>query len=187
MMKVTHPLSALKHEHRVIEKALRALDGVCLRLQWGQHVPAEALSKLVDFMSTFADRYHHGKEEQYLFPLLQRQGIPHDGGPLAAIEQEHRIESEITAEMRRAIQHYREVDPEARQRFVNAARRYTDHVLGHIDKEDAILLRLAAEILDEEDIASLREGFMQADAELGAHTDEEYDGIASELERAWAV
>lgn len=184
---MTHPLHTLKHEHRVIERALHALDGVCLRLEWGQHVPAEVLSQLVDFISTFADRYHHGKEEQYLFPVLQRQGIPHDGGPLEAIEQEHRIESELTGEMRRAIEGYRDVDPEARQRFVEAAQRYTNHLLGHIDKEDGILLRLADEILDEEDKASLIEGFRQAEAELGAGTNEKYDRIATDLERAWAV
>jgi hemerythrin-like domain-containing protein len=184
---MTHPLNILKHEHRVIERALRALDGVCLRLEWGQHVPAEVLSQLVDFISTFADSYHHGKEETYLFPLLQREGIPHDGGPLGVIEQEHRIEGELTAEMGRAIKGYREVDPEARHRFVEAARRYTDHLLGHIEKEDGVLLRLADEILDEEDKASLREGFGKAEAELGAAVYEKYERIASELEHSWAV
>ncbi|MFY9572632.1 MAG: hemerythrin domain-containing protein, partial [Blastocatellia bacterium] len=72
---MTHPLHTLKHEHRVIERALRALDGVCARLQWGQQVPAEVLAQLVDFVSTFADRHHHGKEEACLFPVLQRHGI----------------------------------------------------------------------------------------------------------------
>lgn len=184
---MTYPLNVLKHEHRVIERALRALDGVCLRLACGQHVPAEVLSQLVDFISTFADRYHHGKEETYLFPVLQRQGIPHEGGPLGVIQQEHRIESELTAEMRSAIEVYREVDPEARQRFVKAARRYTDHLLGHIDKEEGILLRLADELLDEEDIASLREGFGKAESELGVAVHEKYERIATELEHSWAV
>ena len=184
---MTHPLHSLKHEHRVIERALRALDGVCARLQWGQHIPAEVLSQLVDFISMFADRYHHGKEEKYLFPVLERQGIVREGGPLTVIAQEHQIESDLTAEMRRAIEGYRDVDPEARQRFVEAARRYTDHLLGHIDKEDGILLRLADEILDEEDEASLREGFGKAEAELGAARYEKYERIASELEHSWAV
>ena len=182
---MTHPLNVLKHEHRVIERALRALDGVCFRLEWGQHVPPEVLLQLVDFISTFADRYHHGKEERYLFPVLQRQGIQRDEGALGVIEQEHRIEGELAAEMGRAIIEYR--DAESKQRFVVAARRYTAHLLGHIDKEDGILLRLADEILDDEDKASLREGFERADAELGAGANEKYDGIASELERVWAL
>jgi len=184
---MTHPLNVLKHEHRVIERALRALDGICTRLEWGQQVPAEVLSQLLDFITTFAGRYHHGKEERYLFPVLQQPGIPRDGGPLGVIAQEHLIESELTHEMRQAVEAYKALDPEAIQRFVEAARRYTDHLLGHIDKEDGILLRLADEILDEKDNASLSEGFQQADAELGAGASEKYDAIATDLELAWAL
>lgn len=182
-----HPLRTLKHDHRVIERALRALEGVCVRLQWGQQVPPEVLSQLVDFISEFADRYHHGKEETYLFPVLQRHRITRDGGALAVIEHEHRIESELTAEMHRAIDGYIDVDPEASQLFVEAARRYTEHLLGHIDKEDAILLRLADEILDEEDKTSLMEGFGKAEAELGVGAYEKFERIASELEHSWAA
>ena len=184
---MAHPLHTLKHEHRVIERALRALDGVCARLQWGHPVPAGILSQLVEFMSTFADRHHHRKEEAYLFPVLQRHGFVQNSGPLGAIAREHQIESELSAEMQRAIAGYREADPVARQCFIDAARRYIDHLLSHIDKEDAILLRLAHEILDEEDVASLCAGFRQAETELGAGAIERYDWIASALERDWAL
>jgi hemerythrin-like domain-containing protein len=183
---VSHPLYTLRHEHRVIERALRALDGICARLQWGHYVPAEILSQLVEFINTFADRYHHGKEEAYLFPVLRRHGFT-QSGPLGAIAREHQIENELSTEMQLAIEGYREADPVARQRFVDAARRYSDHLLSHIDKEDAILFRLADEIIDQEDVASLCAGFKQAETELGAGANERYDGIASALERDWAL
>ena len=182
-----HPLHTLKHEHRVIERGLRALGGVCARLEWGQFVPAEVLSQLVYFIRDFADRYHHGKEEAYLFPLLQRAGFVRTGGPLGAIEREHQIESELTREMFRAVEGYAEADPAAIQRFIDSARRYIDHLLSHIDKEDAILLRLADEILDDEDRALLSEGFKQAEAKLGPGANEKYDEIATTLEEKWAL
>ena len=184
---MAYPLNLLKHEHRVIERALRALEGVCVRLEWGQQVAPEALLQLVDFMSAFADSYHHGKEETHLFPALQRQGIQREGGALASLENEHQIESKLASEMRLAIQEYRSVDPAARQRFIEAARRYTNHLLSHIDREDSILFRLADEILDEEDKASLIEGFKQAEKEFGAGASEKYDRIATALEQQWAV
>jgi hemerythrin-like domain-containing protein len=59
---MTHLLNVLKHEHRVIERACGP-STESARLEWGQHVPAEVLSQLVEFIETFADRYHHGKEE----------------------------------------------------------------------------------------------------------------------------
>jgi hemerythrin-like domain-containing protein len=89
--------------------------------------------------------------------------------------------------MQQAIESYKEADPVARQRFVEAARRYIDHLLGHMDKEDAILLRLAGEIVDDRDKAALSEGFKRAEEELGAGGWEKYDVMASALERDWAV
>jgi len=184
---VTHPLHTLKHEHRVIERALRALDGVCTRLQWGDPVPPGILKQLADFISKFADRHHHGKEETYLFPLLRRHGFVQDGGPLGAIAREHKIESELSSEMHNAIERYREADPFARQRFIDSASKYRKHLLSHIDKEDEILLRLADEMFDEQDVGTLRDGFRQAEDELGTGAHEKYEVIASALEREWAL
>jgi hemerythrin-like domain-containing protein len=184
---MVNSLYTLKHEHRVIERALHALEGVCSRLEWGQAVPPEVLSQLVDFISVFADRFHHGKEETYLFPILEIQGVVRQGGPLAMIAQEHRIESELTAEMRGAVEGYREVDPEARQRFVSAARCYVNHLTGHIEREETILFRLASEMIDDKSTELLREGFACAQSEFGREASERYERLASALELEWAV
>jgi hemerythrin-like domain-containing protein len=184
---MTEPLYTLKHEHRVIERALHALDGICMRLEWGDQVPYDVLSQAVNFFSVFADRYHHGKEEEYLFPALALEGIPYQGGPLALMEQQHERERELTAEMSSAIEGYRGLDPESRQHFISAARSYCDHLLRHIEKEDSILFRIAAEILDDEGKAALSEGFKQAEAQLGLNTKEEYERVAARLENDWGL
>ncbi|HKG22698.1 MAG TPA: hemerythrin domain-containing protein [Blastocatellia bacterium] len=180
-------LIILKHEHRVIERALHALDGICLRLEWGENVPASALLQLVDFVSTFADCFHHGKEEAHLFPLLERQGIEVEGGPLGAMKQQHQLERELTDRMSLAAEGYRCVDPYSRGRFLEAARRYSAHLLSHIEREDTILFRIADEILDESDKESLSEAFKKAGAELGPGEYEKYERLASTLERTWGV
>lgn len=171
----------------MIERALRALDGICLRLEWGDPVPSSALSQLVEFINEFADRFHHGKEEAYLFPALERRGIVSKGGPLAAIQEEHETERELTAEMRRALEDYKDLHPESRQSFIAAARRYSNHLVAHMRAEDSILFRLAGEILEEPDIAALKEGFDRAEVELTSRTREEYESLASELENDWTV
>jgi hemerythrin-like domain-containing protein len=181
------PLHTLKHEHRVIERTLRALDGVCVRLVWGEQVPADVLKRLVDFISGYADGFHHLKEETYLFPALQHHGIQRHGGALGLIEMEHANERGVTEEMRRAIEGYKEIDPNARQRFVEAAHRYSDLLLPHIEHEDSLLFRIADEVLDEEEIKSLSEAFKQAAAELGADRLEVYEKTAAELEETWGI
>ena len=184
---VVEPLHSLKHDHRIIERALRGLDGICLRLRWGERVPLTALSEAVDFMSTFADRYHHGKEETHLFPALERQGIMREGGPLAALEHQHHVERELTDRMVSALEAYKDREPDAAMRFHDAARRYTDHLIAHMEREDSILFRIAGEILDVEEKRQLGRAFHQVREDFGAATLEGYEQIAARLEEEWSV
>jgi hemerythrin-like domain-containing protein len=180
-------LHTLKRDHRIIERALRALNGVCLRLEWGDPIPADVLDRLVDFISVFADRYHHGKEEAILFPALEQHGITREGGPLGAISEQHDLERELTDGMRRAAAAYREIDPEARRQFVEAARRYVDHLTTHIEEEDAILFRVAGELLDPEELVAIGEAFKEAESKLEPKTFEAYERLSVDLEHNWSV
>ena len=177
----------LKHEHRVIERVMRAVDGVCFRLEGGVKVPAEVLLEIADFIATFADRYHHGKEETHLFPALAKQGITREGGPLGVMEYEHQVERELIADLRQAIDLYQEGDVEGTQNFIGAARAYLRLLVGHIEKEDSILFRIADEILDDEEKDALAESFKQLDVALGDRSLQDYERIASEMEAKWAL
>jgi hemerythrin-like domain-containing protein len=184
---MSEPLHTLKHEHRVIEQAIRALNGICIRIELGEQVPLAALNQIVDFIRVFADGFHHQKEETRLFPALGRQGIPHRGGPLEIMENEHEVERAHTAEMELSLEGFQYSDSESRIRFVEAARNYSAHLISHIQKEDSILFRLADEILSDEDKKSLAEGFREDAALLGPGAVGRYEQIASSLEDKWGV
>jgi hemerythrin-like domain-containing protein len=181
------PFHILKHEHRIIERALRALDGVCSRLEGGNVVPASALLEILDFTTSFADSYHHVKEETLLFPSLERRGIPREGGPLGMMEYEHQIERELTGDLRLAADLYREGDATAARRFVEPARDYLRLLVGHIEKEDNILFKLGDAVLDDDDKDALMKSFKQADANLGGRTLQDFERQASALEEKWAM
>lgn len=177
----------LKHEHRVIERVMRAVEGICLRLEGGFKVPAEVLLAIADFTAKFADRYHHGKEERFLFPALAEQGITREGGPLGVLQYEHQVERELIADLHKAIDLYQEGDVEGPQNFVRAADAYTRMLVGHIEKEDSILFRIADEILEDDAKDALAESFKQLDLALGDRNLQDYERIASELEATWAL
>ena len=181
------PLHTLKHEHRVIERALRALQGVCIRLVWGDQVQADVLERLLEFISGYVDGFHHLKEETHLFSALQREGIAREGGVLGLIEQEHERERVLSEEMRAAIYDYKQIDPGARQHFVEAAARYSDLLLSHIEHEDSMLFRIAEELLENETKQALNEVFERCAAEFGADCIEAYEKMAGELEDSWAI
>jgi hemerythrin-like domain-containing protein len=184
---MSDPFHILKHEHRIIERGLRAMDGICLRLEWGETLPPEILVQLVDFTRNFIDVYHHGKEETYLFPALEREGIEREDGPLGVIEREHEIENHLTSRLILAIEAYSEGDTWARRHFVDAARSYINHLVGHMQKEESIIFRIARELIDESDLETLMNYFNNPGAELNEVDLDKYDRMARELEKEYAV
>jgi hemerythrin-like domain-containing protein len=184
---MSQPFHILKHEHRIIERVLRSLEGLCARLNGGTQVPASALQEIADFITTFADQYHHGKEEQLLFPALERRGITREGGPLGVMEYEHDLERKLIAELRDSIESYQEGNSPATHRFVEAGHAFLNLLAGHIEKEDSILFRIGDEVLDDQEKVKLAEQFKQLDAVLGGLTLQDYERKASELEDKWAL
>ena len=114
------PIHALKHEHRVIERVLRALDGVCARLVWGEQIPADILASLVDFIAGYA-MIHHLKEEVLCFqPFNVTMGSEWSAGDNGA---EHEIERQLT-EKTAGNRGYRAGIRLFRYCFVEAAHRF---------------------------------------------------------------
>ncbi|MEW6130674.1 MAG: hemerythrin domain-containing protein [Acidobacteriota bacterium] len=181
------PFYILKHEHRVIERALRALEGVCFRLKAGETVPAADLLKLIDFISDFAHGFHHFKEEQYLFPRLRQQGISGEGGVLQALSYEHEIETELVEKLLDAVKGIEKNDAVAIEQFTDIASKYVAHLIGHLRHEDATLFRLAEELLEQPDKDALYQDFKLAENSLGTDAVREYEDLASTLEEKWAV
>jgi hemerythrin-like domain-containing protein len=181
------PVEILTHEHRIIERALRALRGVCQKLESGTSIPVEVPAQLVEFIQTFADRCHHGKEEKHLFPELEARGVPRDGGPIGVMLYEHEMGRGFVREMADAAAAYARGESEAAARFVRAAHSYMDLLAQHIYKEDNVLFRIAENVLDAAAKAALVEAFEKEEVALGVGTHEQYETLVSELERAWAV
>ncbi|MFZ2628825.1 MAG: hemerythrin domain-containing protein, partial [Rugosibacter sp.] len=59
-------------------------------LEKGEPIDVEMVRKIVHFMREFADKCHHGKEEQLLFPAMEKKGVPETGCPLGGLMGEHK-------------------------------------------------------------------------------------------------
>ena len=181
------PFYILKHEHRIIEQVLRALEGVCFRLRVQEDVPVTDIVQLVDFISVFADGYHHAKEEMYLFPALLKQGFTGEEGVLGAISHEHKTERDLVQKLLQSIKDLQEEKPDSVRIFTETASRYISHLLGHLRHEDATIFRLAEELMPAEEKDALYKDFKRAEDEVGIESVREYEDLAESLERKWAI
>jgi hemerythrin-like domain-containing protein len=178
-------IDSLKREHRAIECVLRALGVINQRLGAGESVDPAVLDRCLEFIRRFADGVHHQKEENLLFPAMERAGLPSDVGPIACMLKEHHQGREFVARMAAGVDALRSGRRDAAEQFCTAATGYADLLAQHIRKEDNILFMMAERMIGEETLTALTPAFVQAEVDYGGGRYEELEawahGLAEEL------
>jgi hemerythrin-like domain-containing protein len=182
------PTDELKAEHRAIERMLRILAGVSDRLESGEQIDPDHLGEIVEFIQVFADRCHHGKEEDLLFVAMVEAGIPKEGGPIGVMLSEHVIGRDHVRAMGHAAERYQGGEREAGDTFAVHARGYVGLLQQHIGKEDNILYPMADRALPREKQDELLEGFEVIEQErVGPGRHEAFHRLLDELERTYVT
>ena len=83
------PSGRLKDEHEGILLMLQILDKISGKMKKQEKMDLTHLEEIVDFFRTFADKCHHGKEEDLLFPEMEKAGISRERGPIGVMLAEH--------------------------------------------------------------------------------------------------
>ncbi len=173
----------LNSEHDVIERVLGLLDQTVDRIQSGTRIPDGFPPWSVDFFRRFADRCHHAKEEDVLFPLLEQRGIAREGGPIGVMLHEHTVGRECVARMDAATR----CSPCHCEAFAEAASEYAALLREHIAKENNVLFMMAERCLSEEDDRQVTAAFHQAEHEKGGcELHERFQREIEEWERRFA-
>jgi len=169
---------SLKHDHRVIEKVLAALE----RLAGASEIRLDVWKKAIDFLKIFADRCHHLKEEKILFPALEERGIPREGGPIGMMLAEHEEGRGYVRKMAATLALAEQDSKEATTALRETARKYLRLLREHIQKEDEVLFEMADGVLTPAEQENLLHEFAEHEAkEIGAGVHERYLQIAQEL------
>jgi len=172
----------LRHEHDAIVRMLDVSAVVAARLAAGAQVEPEILAQLLEFFRLFADRCHHGKEEELLFPLLERKGLLRAGGPIGVMLDEHTQGRAQMQRMTAAAEAYRNGDANAGQRWASAMNRYAALLRQHIDKENHILFELADRLMTPAEQAEMVAAFERSEIEkMGAGTHERLHALMDQL------
>lgn len=172
----------LMSEHRGIERMLAALERDVPKLEAGDASVVPVFVQGVDFLRGFADRCHHHKEEQHLFPALKAKGVPVEGGPIAVMLQEHDQGRAYIRAMGAAIARYQAGEQAALKDLAAAASGYVQLLRAHIWKEDNVLFQIADQALGAEEQQSLAETFDRVEVEvMGVGTHERYHKMLDSL------
>lgn len=147
--------SDLKHEHDGILHGLKILEIMMASLQNDAEAELDDFMNMVDFLKLFADKCHHGKEENLFFPALEKAGVQNQNGPIGQMLLEHQEARKYIASMAEAMKN----GTIEKVSFIASASNYVDLLQSHINKENSVLFPIADEIIPTKEQAALLEQF----------------------------
>ena len=165
------PVRELVDEHRVILRAIALIPRLAAGLATGlDAVRRRQVRELLDFVRNFADRFHHAKEEDLLFPLFAEAGEI-----IAAMQTEH--------ETGRGHVRAAAAAAEAGDGATVAARltAYAALLTEHIRKEDEILYPWMDRALNDSQVGKLFAEFRAVDLRFGERP-AQYRALVARLE-----
>ena len=161
------PIAPLMIEHRLIERMVRRIGLERLKLQRGGELDAVFLLEAIDFMRAYADRCHHGKEEDILFSELERRPMSAElKRTMEGLAQEHVLARELVSKMAELREQYLGGDEFAAEKAANVLGRIADLYPKHIEKEDKEFFLPVMELFTKEDQATMLERFYEFDRNL---------------------
>ena len=164
-----NPIEDLVHEHKAIKVMLSIMNKIAENIRNDQTVDTNDIESIVDFLKTFADKCHHGKEENALFPALVEAGIPKEGGPIGVMLHEHTVGREFIKEISSNSEKFKSGNSDALQLIATSLLSYINLLHNHIQKEENILFPMAEKVLPALKQNEIYEHFERIEEEVVGH------------------
>ncbi len=182
------PTDLLVREHRVIEQVLNCLEKILEQCTSENRLDAQSARQAIEFFRGYADRWHHGKEEAQLFPVMQANGFSGGCSPVMVMLREHALGRLYLQGMEAAIEPAGGGDREAMKWFIQHGQSYLNLLREHIRKEDMCLFPAANHRLTEKDQEGLMAAFQRVESEkFTPETCRTYLNLANELADRFGV
>jgi len=172
----------LVNEHNAILQALNVLETICVKITSEGSYDKKDLEDILDFLKVFADKCHHGKEEDLLFPALEEAGMKKEFGPIAVMLSEHVMGRGFIKQMDEALNS----NPLNTAGFVEASENYIYLLRAHIQKENQILFPMGDQRLPEAKQEELLNKFEEFESEvIGNGKHEEFHAMLNKLQNKY--
>jgi hemerythrin-like domain-containing protein len=149
-------INLMVDEHKYIKRMLEVIRKACIGILNGNDINYHDFEKMIDFVRSYADNHHHGKEEKILFNRM----VDEIGGAAEKLVKfgmlvEHDLGRLHMKELEEAMIKVKDGDLDARIDVIANAVSYTHLLYRHIDKEDNVAYPFARRELSAETIKTI--------------------------------
>jgi hemerythrin-like domain-containing protein len=175
------PRGPLMIEHRLIEKMFELVRKEIRQIEERQQADPIFIDTTVDFIRTYADRTHHGKEEDILFRDLEKKHIAgEDKKIMQELIDEHKYGRKTVQELVAAKERYLQGQRGALEVILDKLNVLVTFYPKHIEKEDKVFFPATEEYFSREEQDAMLEEFWEFDKEM---IHEKYRSLVKELQQ----
>jgi hemerythrin-like domain-containing protein/rubredoxin len=166
-------------EHRIIERMVPVLEEEISRMKKTGKADPQLIVSAVEFFRTYADRTHHGKEENILFKALESKTLDDvHAAVMEELREEHEYAKATVGRLLEGRDMWLRGDERALDHIGAALKALAELYPGHIEKEDRRFFYPAMTYLSQEEQDQMLESFHRFDR---AMIHERYKSLVEEL------
>jgi len=167
-------------EHRLIERMIALIEHTLKGIEATGTVDPVFIDTAVDFIRTYADQTHHGKEEDILFRDLDKKDLSDkDRRIMNELIEEHVFGRKTVKELVEANTRYRGGDTSVAHAIAASLRTLADFYPRHIEKEDKVFFPSFREYLSDQEEQAMLAEFWEFDRKM---IHEKYRSLVEALE-----
>jgi len=161
------PIVPLKTEHGLIDQMIKLARDETLKVATKDAFNPVFIDTLVDFLRTYADETHHGKEEDILFRELKEKDLSAEDRQLMEdLVQEHIDAREMVGDLVGAKEQVLDGDREAIETVVRKLAGLIELYPEHIKKEDDIFFPASMNYFSPSEQQAMLEEMHEADRQM---------------------
>lgn len=160
------PIGPLMWEHRLIEKMLSFFEGEVRKIIEKKKVDPLFIDTAEDFIRTYADRTHHGKEEDILFrDLMKKQLSSEHSRIMEELVSEHKYARKTVGKLVEAKERYLKGENTSRE-VITLLKELASFYPMHIKKEDKHFFHPCMEYFTKEEQDQMLREFYEFDRNM---------------------
>ncbi len=179
---MTAAITALQREHRAIAAVLYCLEQVLRELRQDKLSPDfDLFDAIIAYLRDFPDRYHHPKEDDHFFPLVEARS-PEVRNDLAELRKQHHDGLRLIQELKWKLDAWRKGEFGAFKAFDEAVTQYIEFQRHHIGIEERSIIPAATAKFTAADWEKVNAAFADnEDPMFGRRPKAEYDRLFSKI------
>ncbi|MEO8848657.1 MAG: hemerythrin domain-containing protein [Casimicrobiaceae bacterium] len=169
-------------EHRLIAAVLHGMRHLVREIRdHGAQPNFELFGAMIYYIDAFPERFHHPKEDKYLFRAL-RTRHPDSAPLLDRLEAEHEEGARKIRALEQALARYQHGGTKKIDAFAAAVEEYAEFHWNHMRAEETQVLPLAEAHLSDEDWDSIDQAFLgHSDPLFGVEVGAEFEGLFTRI------